>query len=42
MKKFIYSIIMMIFFISCDIQTAKNQFDKGDYRGSVKTTLKYI
>ena len=42
MKKFIYSIIMMLFFISCDIQTAKNQFDKGDYRGSVKTTVKYI
>lgn len=42
MKKFIYSIIMMIFFISCDIQTAKNQFDKGDYRGSVKTTIRYI
>ena len=42
MKKFIYSIIMMLFFISCDIQTAKNQFDKGDYRGSVKTTIKYI
>ena len=42
MKKIIYLLTMILFLISCDAQVARSQFESGDYKGSVKTTIKYI
>lgn len=40
LKKILIYIAFLIFVISCDAQIARNQFENGEYRQSVKTTLR--
>ena len=40
LKKILFYISLLLFFISCDAQIARNQFERGEYRESIKTTLK--
>lgn len=40
LKKIITYVIFLIFLFSCDAQIAKSQFENGQYRESVKTTVK--
>lgn len=42
MKKYLFYLITFLFLISCDASIARNQFEKGEYLQSVKTTVKYV
>ncbi|WP_068268498.1 hypothetical protein [Caviibacter abscessus] len=42
MKKVLLYIFTLILFISCDAQTARKQFEAGQYLKSVQTTVKYV
>lgn len=42
MKKFIYYLTLIILLISCDAQIAKSQFERGEYKNSVRTMVGYI
>ena len=42
MKKYLFYLITLIFVVSCDAYVARNQFEKGEYLQSVKTTVKYV
>lgn len=40
LKKIVTYLLFILFLISCDAVTARNQFERGEYRESVKTTLR--
>lgn len=40
LKKIITYVVFLFFLFSCDAQIAKNQFERGEYRQSVRTTLR--